>query len=106
MSCLTLLKFSLPDCPACQRMAEYDRSVAEAEGLDFINVDVRDAEAYKEYREILLQRFPLKREIKYPTYLLVEDLKGDFTIHGEMIGSSPKEEFAAQLSRLRNQSDN
>jgi len=82
-------------------MAEYDSEVAKEKGLPFLEVNVNDADIYKKYRHILLHQFPMKRELKYPTYLLVENPQGDFVVQGEIVGSCSREEFSDRLDSLR-----
>lgn len=97
---LTLLKYSTHDCPACQAMAPFDVQVATAMGLAFVDVDLKSPEIYGRYRKILLQQYPLKRELGLPTYLLVEQPEGAFAIHGEISGGMPEPAFRDKLARL------
>lgn len=104
MGNLTLLKFSLADCKYCEQMAEFDSAVADQMGFSFVNVDVNDAEIYGKYRQVLLHRFPLKREVKYPTYLLVKEPRGDSAVLGEIVGSCSREDFSERLDSFRTSS--
>jgi hypothetical protein len=36
----------------------------------------------------------------WPTYLLVSDPEGEFTIHGELKGGMPKGDFRTRLSNM------
>ncbi len=97
---LTLLKYSTHDCPACQGMAPFDARVATSMGLSFVDVDLKSPEVYGRYRKILLQQYPLKRELGLPTYLLVENPEVAFAIHGEIAGGMPEPAFRDRLRRL------
>jgi hypothetical protein len=96
----SLLKFGTHDCPLCQQMADFDARVATALGLDFVNVDMKDPQVYGRYRKVLLQQYPLKRELHLPTYLLVEDPEGASSFHGEVVGPCSEDEFEARLQAL------
>ena len=61
---------------------------------------LQDVEAYKKYRRILLAQYPKKEGMGWPTYLLVTDPEGDFTIQGELKGGSQKGEFRTKLQAL------
>ena len=95
-----LIKFSSEDCGTCHRMSHYDSKVAEELGCGFISVMLQDLEAYKKYRRILLAQYPKKEGMGWPTYLLVTDPDGDFTIQGEIKGGSQKGEFRNKLKAL------
>ena len=97
---LTLLKYSTHDCPACQGMASFDASVAMSMGLSFVDVDMKSPEIYGHYRKILLQQYPLKRELGLPTYLLVENPEGEFVFHGEIFSGMPEPAFRDKLRLL------
>lgn len=94
---LTLLKYGTHDCQACRRMAGFDAGVAASLGLAFVDVDMKNTELYRRYRTVLLQRYPLKRELQIPAYLLVADPEGDFSIHGEIAGPCSQADFASCL---------
>lgn len=100
---LTLLKYSTHDCPACQRMAAFDASTARSMGLSFVDVDMKSPEVYGRYRKILLQQYPLKRELGLPTYLLVDNPEAAFAILGEISGGMPEPAFRDKLNRLLEQ---
>ena len=95
-----LIKFSSEDCGTCHRMSHYDGKVAEELGCGFISVMLQDLEAYKKYRRILLAKYPKKEGMGWPTYLLVSDPDGEFTIKGEIKGGSQKGEFRSKLQAL------
>jgi thiol-disulfide isomerase/thioredoxin len=97
---VSLLKFGTHDCPLCQRMADFDSRVATALGLAFVNVDMKDPQVYGRYRKVLLQHYPLKHELHLPTYLLVDDPEGAFSIHGEVVGPCSEAEFKTRLQAL------
>ena len=61
---------------------------------------LQDLEAYKKYRRVLLAKYPKKEGMGWPTYLLVTDPDGDFTIKGEIKGGSQKGEFRSKLQAL------
>ena len=102
---LSLLKFSTQDCPACQGMAAFDSSVATSMNLTFVDVDMKSPAVYGRYRRILLEEYPLKRELGLPTYLLVENPEGAFAVHGELSGGLPEPEFREKLRALLNAAD-
>ena len=81
-----VIKFSSEDCGTCHRMSHYDAKVAEELGCTFVSVMLQDTEAYRKYRKILLKQYPNKEGMGWPTYLLVTDPEGDFTIHAELKG--------------------
>jgi len=85
-------------------MAAFDASVTRAMGLAFVDVDMKSLEVYGRYRKILLQQYPLKRELELPTYLLVENPEAAFAIHGEITGGMPEPAFRDKLKCLLDQS--
>ncbi|MGB5136589.1 MAG: thioredoxin family protein [Prochlorococcaceae cyanobacterium] len=97
---LTLLKYSTPECPICQTMSAFDAKVAEELGLTYLVVNLRSPDIYRRYREVLLRQYPLKRELKLPTYILVDDPEGEFTIHGDISGGLPESMFRSRLQEL------
>jgi hypothetical protein len=97
---LTLLKYSTLDCPACQAAALYDARIAEECGLAFVNVDLRDPAVYRRFRPVLMQQYPLKKEMRVPAYILVDDPEGDFRIYGEISGGPPESMFRSLLEGL------
>jgi len=97
---LTVIKFSSEDCGTCHRMSHYDSLVAEELGCLFINVLLQDTETYRKYRKILMKKYPNKEGMGWPTYLVVNNPDGDFSIHGELKGGIPKGEFRTKLSKL------
>jgi hypothetical protein len=74
-------------------MADFDKLVSETLQLDFVDVNMKNPESYKSYRQLLLQQHPGKREMSLPTYLLVSWKDGDCAVDGEIIGSMPKVVF-------------
>ncbi len=99
---LALIKFSSEDCGTCHKMSHYDSKVAEELGFEFINVLMQDVNAYRKYRQILLQKYPKKEGMGWPTYLLVSDPESDFKIIGEVKGGMPKGDFRNRLKGLTN----
>jgi len=95
-----LIKFSSEDCGTRHRMSHYDSAVAQELGLEFVSVMLQDTVAYRAYRKILLKQYPNKEGMGWPTYLLVTDPEGEFTIHGELKGGMPKGDFRKRLSAL------
>lgn len=83
-------------------MSHYDSSVTKELGCDFISVILQEVEVYRKYRRILLEKYPSKEGMGWPTYLLVSNPDGDFKIHGEIKGGMPKGEFRTRLTSLIN----
>lgn len=100
MAPLTLLKFSSEDCGTCHRMSHYDEVVCTELGCSFVSVMLQDTETYRRYRKVLLAQYPNKQGMGWPTYLLVSEPEGDFTIHGELRGGMPKGDFRERLAAL------
>ncbi|MFQ6540096.1 MULTISPECIES: thioredoxin family protein [Aphanothece] len=100
MEQLFLLKYSTHDCSVCRSMSAFDAKVAGDLGLSFVDVDLRNPEVYRRYRKILLTRFPYKQSLALPTYLLVDEPSGDFSILGEVIGGMPEQVFRDGLQAL------
>lgn len=96
----TVLKFSSKDCGVCHRMAHYDAKVATELGAELISVMLQDTDTYRRYRKVLLAQYPHREGMGWPTYLVVSDPEGAFTIHGELKGGMPKGEFRRKLSGL------
>ena len=82
---LHVLKFSSEDCGTCHRMSHYDEVVCSELGCSFVSVMLQDTDTYRRYRRVLLAQYPNKEGMGWPTYLLVTDPEGDFTIHGELL---------------------
>ena len=97
---LHLLKFSSEDCGPCHRMSHYDELVCTELGCTFVSVMLQDTETYRRFRRVLLAQYPNKEGMGWPTYLLVSDPEGNFTIHGELKGGMPKGDFRQRLSDL------
>ena len=95
-----LLKFSSEDCGTCHRMSHYDAKVSEELGCSLITVMLQDTETYRKYRKVLLAQYPNKEGMGWPTYLLVTDPDGEFTILGELKGGMPKSDFREKLKAL------
>jgi len=47
-----------------------------------------------------LAQYPNKEGMGWPTYLVVEDPEGEFSIKGEIKGGMPKGDFRTKLSAL------
>ena len=97
---LHVLKFSSEDCGTCHRMSHYDELVSTELGFTFVSVMLQDTETYRRYRRVLLAQYPNKEGMGWPTYLVVSDPEGSFTIHGELKGGMPKGDFRQRLSAL------
>jgi hypothetical protein len=97
---LHVLKFSSEDCGTCARMSHYDALVCTELGCTLVSVMLQDTETYRRFRRVLLAQYPNKEGMGWPTYLLVSDPEGDFTIHGELKGGMPKGDFRQRLSDL------
>tara|TARA_Y100001968_G_scaffold329926_1_gene380420 strand:- start:1953 stop:2255 length:303 start_codon:yes stop_codon:yes gene_type:complete len=97
---LNLIKFSSEDCGTCHRMSHYDSKVSQELGCDFIDVKLQDTQTYRKYRHILLSKYPDKKEMGWPTYLLVSNIEDDFHIIGELKGGMSKGEFRENLNRF------
>ena len=95
-----VIKFSSEDCGTCHKMSHYDAKVAEELGAEFVSVMLQDTDEYRKYRKILLKQYPNKEGMGWPTYLLVTEPEGDFTIHGEIKGGMPKGDFRNRLGSL------
>ena len=100
MGSITVLKFSSEDCGTCHRMSHYDESVSKELGYSFVNVMLQDTDVYRRYRRLLLAQYPNKVGMGWPTYLIVSDPEGEFTIHGELKGGMPKGDFRNRLSSI------
>ena len=96
----TVLKFSSEDCGTCHRMSHYDAAVCTELGCSFVSVMLQDTDTYRRYRGVLMAQYPDKQGMGWPTYLLVSEPEGDFTIHGELKGGMPKGDFRTRLSAL------
>ena len=69
-------------------------------GIEFISVKLQDTLVYRKYRPILLKQYPTKEGMGWPTYLIVEDPLGQFSIKGEIKGGMSKGDFRDKLSNL------
>ena len=74
--------------------------MSEELGCSFVTVMLQDTETYRKYRKVLLAQYPNKEGMGWPTYLLVSDPEGAFTIHGEIKGGMQKGEFREKLTAL------
>ncbi len=100
MSDLFLLKFSSEDCGTCHRMSHYDSAICNEMDVTLITVMLQDVQTYRKYRSILLSKYPSKEGMGWPTYLLVTEPDGEYSILGEIKGGMPKGEFRNKLSNL------
>ncbi|WP_320667678.1 thioredoxin family protein [Prochlorococcus sp. MIT 1307] len=97
---LTIVKFSSEDCGTCHRMSHYDSLVSEELGCLFINVMLQDTENYRKYRKILLEKYPNKEGMGWPTYIIVNNPDSNYTILGDLKGGMSKGDFRNRLSNL------
>lgn len=81
-------------------MSHYDELVCNELGCSFVSVMLQDTDTYRRYRRVLLAQYPNKDGMGWPTYLLVTDPEGEFTIHGELKGGMPKGDFRERLAAL------
>jgi hypothetical protein len=81
-------------------MSFYDQKVATELGLDFIDVKMQDRATYGKYRKILLQQYPTKEGMGWPTYLICDNPDGEFQIIGELRGGHPKGDFRQKLQAI------
>ena len=76
--------------------------------MELVTVMLQDVETYRKYRKVLLARYPKKEGMGWPTYLVVSNPEGDFTIHGEVKGRyaqgrfppAPRRPAAGRRTRL------
>ncbi len=95
-----VLKFSSEECGTCHRMSHYDSAVVSQLGCEFIDIPMQDTSIYSKYRKILLAKYPKKEGMGWPTYLVVNDPTGEFSIVGEIKGDMSKGEFRESLSKI------
>jgi hypothetical protein len=95
-----VVKFSSEDCGICHKMSFYDQKVTIELGLDFIDVKMQDRATYGKYRKILLQQYPTKEGMGWPTYLICDNPDGEFQIIGELRGGHPKGDFRQKLQEI------
>ena len=94
----SILKFSSEDCGTCHRMSFYDKSVSTELGVKFIDVPMQNTSIYRKYRKILLEKYPDKKNMGWPTYILIKGSESDYEIVGEIKGGMGKSEFRSKLS--------
>ena len=63
---------------------------------------MQDAKMYRQYRKILLEKYPNKEGMGWPTYLIVDNPEGDFKILGELKGGMSKGDFRIRLASIIN----
>ena len=96
----SVLKFSSEDCGTCHRMSHYDSALVIELGCDFIDVPMQNTSVYTKYRKVLLAQYPKKVGMGWPTYLIVNDPNGEFTILGEIKGGMSKGDFRSRLTNI------
>ena len=99
---IKVLKFSSEDCGTCHKMSHYDSKVSTELDCDLINIKMQDTATYRKYRKILLERYPNKEGMGWPTYLVVNEPEGNFKIIGEIRGGMPKGDFRDRLKAILN----
>ena len=97
---LYLVKFSSEDCGTCHRMSHYDLKVTNELGCEFVDVKLQDTITYRKYRNILLSKYPEKKGMGWPTYLLVSSLEDDYKVLGEIKGGMSKGDFRNNLTEI------
>ena len=95
---LNILKFSGRDCGTCHRMSAYDSHVVEELGCKFILVSNDDPSTWNKYWRIYNTTPQETRG--FPTYLLVSNPDGEFSILGDIRGGMDKGKFRERLSTL------
>ncbi len=96
----SVLKFSSEDCGTCHRMSHYDSKVSNELGCEFIDIPMQDTSIYTKYRKILLAQYPKKIGMGWPTYLIVKEPGGEFSIIGEIKGGMSKGDFRTSLTDI------
>ncbi len=81
-------------------MSHYDSKVTEELNCQFIDVKMQDVQMYRKYRHILLEKYPDKQGIGWPTYLLVTEPDGEYKLLGELKGGMQKGDFRDKLTKL------
>ncbi len=81
-------------------MAFYDQKVAQELTLDFVDIKMQDTATYRKYRSVLLSQYPDKADMGWPTYLICDDLEGNFKVVGEVKGGHPKGAFRQRLQAV------
>ncbi len=81
-------------------MSFYDEKVAKELALDFVNIKMQDTATYRKYRQVLLSQYPDKADMGWPTYIVCDNLEGEFEIVGEIKGGHPKGEFRRRLQTV------
>ena len=81
-------------------MSFYDEKVAKELALDFLDIKMQDTALYGKYRQVLLNQYPDKSNMGWPTYIVCDDPEGDFTVLGEVKGGHPKGEFRKRLQAV------
>ena len=94
---VSIIKFSSEDCGTCHRMSFYDESVSKELGIVFIDVPMQNVNVYRKYRKILLDKYPNKKDMGWPTYILITGSEEDYTIIGEVKGGMSKGDFRDKL---------
>ncbi|MGK7910036.1 MAG: thioredoxin family protein [Synechococcus sp.] len=96
----TLVKFSSTECGICHKMSFFDEKVSEELGLRFIDIKLQDGKTYRQYRDILISRYPDKSSMGWPTYFVCDEPEGDFKILGEIRGGHMKGEFRKRVQGI------
>ena len=81
-------------------MSFYDEKVAKELDLDFVDIKMQDTATYRKYRKVLLNQYPDKADMGWPTYIICDDPEGAFNVIGEVKGGHPKGEFRSRLQAV------
>jgi hypothetical protein len=81
-------------------MTGFDHTVAEALGLKFVDVNMKDPDSYQPYRDLLLRHYPGKRELSLPTYLLTRRQDGEVSVQADLVGAMEEDVFRSRLKAL------
>lgn len=81
-------------------MSFFDEKVSGELGLRFIDIKLQDGKTYRQYRNILISRYPDKSSMGWPTYFVCDEPEGEFTILGEIRGGHMKGEFRKRVQAI------
>ncbi|MGM9498662.1 thioredoxin family protein [Desertifilum tharense] len=95
-----VIKFSSLTCATCQQMSRFDRRLVEEMGLTMVDVKMQDTATYRQYRAILLAKYPRKVGMQWPTYLVCQFPIETYQILGEISGEQQPQTFQQQLQAI------
>lgn len=93
---MKVLKFSSETCGVCGRMRPIETAVANELEIELLEIKMQDAKLYREYRSILLEAFPGKEGMGWPTYIVVDETN-DNEILGTIVGGKPKPQLKREI---------